>query len=394
VARPDRTGARRILWSSNAPFTGTGYGEQTAQAVSRIKRDGYEVAVATNYGVEGTITEWEGVPLYPRGLDVYSNDVIPAHAMHWGKPSGQQPLVVTLFDCWVFRGAGWDILDRIASWVPVDHFPLVPEVAKWLAKDNVTPIAMSMFGKDTIERAGIETRYIPHAIDTKVFNPTELIHGTEGSIPARKWMDVPEDAYLVGMNSANKGTWDRKGFAEAFLAMGMMMQRHEDVWFYLHTEATPAMNGLDLKALAAACGIPTERLRFVDVYSYRTNIPKEALAAIYSAMDVLLQPSRGEGFGIPAIEAQACGVPIIVSDATAQPELVGDGWKVEVQPTWDHGQGSWFFTPLVGSIVDALEEAYDRGRGVSDTAVAFAQGYDADLIYRTGWAPLLEELTA
>ena len=85
---------------------------------------------------------------------------------------------------------------------------------------------------------------------------------------------------------------------------------------------------------------------------------------------------------------------MIVSDATAQSELCGDGWKVEVQPNWDHGQGAWFFTPLVGSIVDALEAAYDRGRGTSEKAIAFAAGYDADLIYRTGWQPLLEELTA
>jgi hypothetical protein len=43
--------------------------------------------------------EWEGLPVYPRGLDVYSNDVIPAYAMDWGRPTGQQALVITLFDC-------------------------------------------------------------------------------------------------------------------------------------------------------------------------------------------------------------------------------------------------------------------------------------------------------
>ena len=190
--------------------------------------------------------------------------------------------------------------------------------------------------------------------------------------------------------SANKGGIDRKGFAEAFLAAGMFMQDHPDVWLYLHTEPTSAMSGLDLRALLAATGVPADRVAYADNYSYRMGIPKEALAAIYTASDVLLQPSRGEGFGIPSVEAQACGTPVIVSNATAQPELLGDGWLVDVQPAWDAPQGCWFFTPLVPSIVDALGEAYARGRGRSDKAREFALQYDADVVYDKYWRPALD----
>lgn len=385
--------ARRILWSSNAPWTSTGYGEQTQQVVTRIKKDGKKIAVAANYGLEGTRFEWEEIPIFPRGLDAYSNDVIPAYAMDWGKPTGRQPLVVTLFDCWVFRGAGWDLMETVASWVPVDHFPVPAGVADWLKRPQVTPVAMSKFGRDAIQRLDIESRYIPHAIDTKIFTPTELVAGSEGSVPARRWMGVPDDAYVIGMVSANKGAIDRKSFAESFLAAALIMQRHDDVWLYLHTEPSTAMQGLDLRALMTACNVPTDRVKFVDSYSYRMGIPKEALAAIYTGMDVLLQPSRGEGFGVPAIEAQACGTPVVVSNATAQAELVGDGWAVDVQPAWDAPQGAWFFTPIVGSIVDSLEAAYARGRGRSQVAIDFAAQYDADKIYAEMWRPLLAELT-
>jgi glycosyltransferase involved in cell wall biosynthesis len=337
-------------------------------------------------------TEWEGIPVFPRGLDAYSNDVIPAYAMDFGKPTGQQPLVVTLFDCWVFRGAGWDLLERIASWVPIDHYPVPPEVAKWLARPQVTPIAMSKFGKAAIENLDIECLYAPHAIDTDIFKPTELIQGTEGAVPARKWMQVPQDAYVIGMVSANKGSIDRKGFAEAFLAASVLMSKHDDVWLYLHTEPSKAMQGLDLRALLEACHVPMDRVKFADSYSYRMGIPKQALASIYTGIDVLLQPSRGEGFGIPAIEAQACGTPVIVSDATAQPELIGDGWTVKVQPQWDDPQQAWFFTPIVATIVDALTEAYDRGRGRSTKAIEFAAQYDADVVYNSHWRPILDVL--
>jgi glycosyltransferase involved in cell wall biosynthesis len=122
------------------------------------------------------------------------------------------------------------------------------------------------------------------------------------------------------------------------------------------------------------------------------GIPKQALASIYTGMDVMVQTSRGEGFGIPAIEAQACGTPVIVSDATAQPELVGDGWTVKVQPSWDDPQQAWFFTPIVASIVDAMTEAYERGQGRSTKAIEFAAQYDADVIYNSHWHPILDVL--
>ena len=52
---------------------------------------------------------------------------------------------------------------------------------------------------------------------------------------------------------------------------------------------------------------------------------EEALAELYSAADVLLNPSREETFGMVAAEAMACGTPVIVADTTACPELVMEG---------------------------------------------------------------------
>ena len=378
--------------ASNGPFAPTGYGEQTAQVVKRFQKAGIETAVAVNYGLEGTRMEWEGIPLFPRGLDVYSNDVIPAYAMDWGKPTGMQPLVVTLFDCWVFRGQGWDLMERVASWVPVDHYPVPPAVMEWLRRPNVTPIAMSRFGENAIKQQGVECLYVPHAIEGSIVKPTETIEGSDGAVPARQWMGIPDDVYVVWMTAANKGSLDRKSFAEAFLAMSIVMEKHPDVWFYVHTEPSAAMSGLDLRGLAAAVNLPMDRVRFPDSYSYRMGIPKEALAAIYTGMDVLLAPSRGEGFGIPVVEAQMCGLPVITSNATAQAELCGDGWKVDVQPQWDEAQKAWWFTPLVPSIVDSLEAAYARGPGRSQAAMDFAAQYDADIVFDEYWRPALDVL--
>jgi glycosyltransferase involved in cell wall biosynthesis len=48
------------------------------------------------------------------------------------------------------------------------------------------------------------------------------------------------------------------------------------------------------------------------------------LPALYSAADVFVFPSFYEGFGLPVIEAMACGTPVVASDRTSIPEAVGD----------------------------------------------------------------------
>jgi glycosyltransferase involved in cell wall biosynthesis len=103
----------------------------------------------------------------------------------------------------------------------------------------------------------------------------------------------------------------------------------------------------------------------------------------------------GEGFGIPQIEAQACGVPIITSNFAASAELAGpDSFLVNGQPFWDAGQHTWFNIPLVAGIVDALEQAYQRGRKEFPDTVAFAQAYDADKVFAESWRPLIDKLSA
>jgi glycosyltransferase involved in cell wall biosynthesis len=54
------------------------------------------------------------------------------------------------------------------------------------------------------------------------------------------------------------------------------------------------------------------------------RIPEVQLAALIAGADVFCLPSRFEGFGLPALEALACGVPTVVSDGGALPEVVAD----------------------------------------------------------------------
>jgi glycosyltransferase involved in cell wall biosynthesis len=301
-------------------------------------------------------------------------------------------LLMTLFDVWVFRGEKWAEWP-IASWTPVDHVPAPPDVSAWCRQPNVYPIAMSKFGKSMFENVGIESWYVPHAVE-KVFKPTEKIFIADGqSIDPKEFMRLPKDRFVVGMNAANKGVMpNRKAFGENLLAFSMFAQKFDDAILYIHTDASGALGGIRLMDLVLSVGIPLEKVVFADPYLLRTGVNQETMAAIYSQMDVLLATSYGEGFGVPTVEAQACGVPVIVSDFAASPELVGDGWKIGGQPLWDAPQKAFFHIPNVPEIVEALTQAYNRTRGPSQKAIDFAKQYDADLVYDTQWKPTLDSI--
>lgn len=53
-------------------------------------------------------------------------------------------------------------------------------------------------------------------------------------------------------------------------------------------------------------------------------VPEEDLPALYSGASVFAFPSQSEGFGLPPLEAMACGAPVVSSNATSLPEVVGD----------------------------------------------------------------------
>jgi len=71
-------------------------------------------------------------------------------------------------------------------------------------------------------------------------------------------------------------------------------------------------------------GAIAQSLGIADKVIITGSVPDSALPAFYSAADVFAFPSFYEGFGLPVLEAMACGAPVIAADATSLPALVGD----------------------------------------------------------------------
>jgi glycosyltransferase involved in cell wall biosynthesis len=381
------------VWSNsyNAP---TGYGQQATMLVDRLKRAGLDVAMLSNYGLEGipsTIkTPYGKIPHYPRGIDQYSNDSGPTDHQSFVSQFDKPNLFISLYDVWVMKSAQYDNFP-IASWVPLDHVTLPPGVEKFLRKDNVTPIAMSPHGVRQMNAKGIECEYAPHAIDTKVYKPTYKI----GAHDINEYLGLTPETFVVGVVAANKasGLVHRKAYGELILAFSIFAKDKPDAVLYLHTDSFGLSGGWNLLAILSSLGVKKEQVIFPNPQDYRFGLSQSNLAALYTRMDVLLAPSLGEGFGVPSVEAQSCGTRVIGSNWAATPDLVSpDSWLTEGQLSWDAGQDAWWMTPNVSSLVNALEESYKAERGTSQVAIDFASQFDVEKVWDESWLPILKKL--
>ena len=383
----------KILWHSGAPWAGTGYGVQTALFTPRF-RDllGHDVDISATWGLGGDTLEWDGIKVYPADERYGNATLAPLY------DRVQPDVLVALLDSWILRP---EIIKgrKVAVWAPVDHDPCPPAVAKFFHASGARPIAMSRFGEKALKAEGLDPLYVPHGVDTKQFRVAA------NTAEVRDALKVPQDAFLVGMVANNQGhAPPRKAFPQAIQAFAAFQKQHDDALLFLHTEMSGKRGrgpyqGIDLLGLLDRFEIPINAIHWTDQVSHELGIPPGYMVGLYNAMDVLLSPSYGEGFGVPIIEAQACGTPVIVTNWTSMPELCGAGWIVGGEPVWhtvpDGGADSFWMAPFVGDIIEALNQAYKArdDQGLREQAWRFAQGYDADYVTETYWKPVLEALT-
>lgn len=379
-----------ILWHSNAPWVGSGYGAQTALFVPLLEALGYRCAFSAFYGLKGSRLGWvspdgQQFVVYPgTDMDSHGNDVLGAHTKHWFQ--GARGIVIALTDPWVLDAR---IMKRLPlmAWTPIDHDPIIPRTHEWLAKSGALPVAMSRFGERVMEAAGLETvYYVPHGFDRTIFKPADRRE-------VRAALGMPLDAFVVGMVAANLGSPSRKSFSQAFTAFAAFQKTHPDALLYLHTKLENP-HGEDLPAMCRTLGI---RASSSDQYALALGTPSSVVAALLSSFDVLLNPAMGEGFGIPILEAQACGTPCITTDFSAMPEVApveAGNWTVEGQRIWTPF-ASFQVTPSVEAIIDRLEQAYSdsseerEARRVSVFKWA-NQEYRAEDVAERYWRPVLE----
>lgn len=383
----------RILWNSNAAWSSTGYGVQTRLFAPRIRDLGHDVSMLAFYGLEGGTLNFDGMNVYPRAIHPYGQDAVRGTAEHVNAD-----IVVSLMDAWVCEPRRYPDV-RHVLWFPVDMEPL-PDAVKHVAEKAFTRIVMSRFGERMVNDAGLDCIYIPHGVETDVYRPMD-------KQAARLKIDPTgqlADRFVVGMVAANKGNApSRKAWPQQIKAFAEFQKAVPEAFLYLHTTAGPQFGGVNLYEYVEHCGLTIGRdVVFCDQFHNHLGFPDEYMVDTYNAFDVLLSVSMGEGFGVPILEAQACGVPVIVGDWTAMSELCFSGWKVPKYDAMEYpiatmGHTSVQWLPHVDAIRQELQNAWQRLQrddvdSVRRRAREGALTYDADLITETYWKPALKQI--
>jgi D-inositol-3-phosphate glycosyltransferase len=152
---------------------------------------------------------------------------------------------------------------------------------------------------------------VPHGVDRTRFHPGD-------QAAARAALGVAHRHVLAFVGRLQP----LKAPDVAVLTLAALCRQRPDLDVELLVVGGPSGNGVDeparLARLAAANGV-ADRVRFL------APRPHDRLATIYRAADLVLMPSWSESFGLVALEAQACGTPVVAAGVGGLLHAVGDG---------------------------------------------------------------------
>jgi glycosyltransferase involved in cell wall biosynthesis len=135
----------------------------------------------------------------------------------------------------------------------------------------------------------------PNGVDPKVFHPDAC----------QTTFEFPQK-YILFVGSLQP----RKNLTQLMQAWHALKNDFKDIWLVIAGAAGHVFRVVKF--------FGDERIRFMN-YVSEVDLP-----GLYAHAETLVLPSFDEGFGLPAIEAMACGTPVIVSNGGALPETVGD----------------------------------------------------------------------
>lgn len=283
-----------------AIWGGTGYSEAARNAVLALNAAGVRVKVDPSGFAKGTITVGNNIitikrhevnrglkfPLEFRTLieqlrykpiDKESPLVIHAPSPRWGELMDPRRRTIGY--------TAWETAMMPQNWV--DGCNMVDEV--WIP---------SFHNRDVLKRSDVEVPIyvVPHPIDTERFSPAKIrLNGTFTFISVFRW----------GL---------RKGWPELFTAYEQAFNSSCDVILRVLTNYRSDEHRAQAQAIIEHFrqrGKPQVEILPLEF------VPYDFMPILYQNADAFVLPSRGEGFCLPCAEAMACGLPAIVTNATA-----------------------------------------------------------------------------
>ena len=238
----------------------------------------------------------------------------------------------------------------------------------------LSPGDAEMVSSDAAVPSRVNISFIPHAVtvppdltdadDESVTSPPRPLLATEKR-SMRERLGLPADAYVVLVHSGNYDRDNRKAFDTALLAFRAFRARVPNAFLYLHavsaqsiakhtqhrTPQVAELNafGVSLDAMIHNVGLPADSYRWDE-----RVLPYVDALGLLRVADVLLVPSKTEGFCMPLLEAQLLGTPVVSTRFGAMAHNTRHGVAVPPldQPSW-LGRG-FVATPDLSGVIDAL----------------------------------------
>jgi glycosyltransferase involved in cell wall biosynthesis len=263
---------------------------------------------------------WEQLRL-PRLL----SDVDPAvhHSPHYTMPErARVPVVVTIHDCTFFDHPEWHERSKVVT------FRRAIRVACRRAASVICVSETTARRLRELCDVQVPIAVAPHGVDHHRFRPDEPVTGADDAALRRLGLD-PSRQLVVFVGTLEP----RKGIAGLIAAFDEIAGRHRDVQLVL--AGGPGW-GPDEVGRATTAAAHADRIVTTGY------VPDDSVPALFRRAAVVAYPTIEEGFGLPALEALACGAPLVTTARTAMEEMA-------------RGAATFVAAGDVGALADALD---------------------------------------
>ena len=350
---------KRILFCSEATFLNTGYATYTREILKYLHSTGkYEIAELGSYG-ERDDKRAEDIPWKFYGVQPNKDAPEEEHKDYQSSPLNQfgeyvfesvcldfQPDVVCdIRDFWMMDFQERSPYRKLFNWFIMPTVDAAPQARQWIATYQSADACLTYSdwsGGVLKEQSGGRINYAGSAPPSAhpAYQPMDKAE-------CRAEMRLPEDKNIVGTVMRNQR---RKLYPDLFETFRKLLNNNniKNTSLYCHT-SYPDL-GWDIPELlqqyelsshvyftyvctetnkpfaslfkGARCQSPFTGKYSAVLASVQTGLSYEELAKVMNCFDLYIQYANSEGFGLPQVEAAACGVPLMSVDYSAMSSVV------------------------------------------------------------------------
>jgi len=348
----------RILWfGKDSPHLTSAYAKINDELVCRRLRQYHECALFCTVGLSYGCFDVGDVTVYPGMGDMSGQNLFLDHYRDF-----KADLYITSYDIWPLDKLPQSAAKGEILWIPwayVDYDPISPMVERLLPAVKVVPT--SSWLERELQKAGLRNISEPiiPGVNQEVFKP---IVGTKDEEEKeitkerlKKTLGFPPDCFLAGIFQMNQ--LYRKPFDIQMEGLQIFQKNNPHVKVRIWIHASPRVkHGWMLPELAKEHGFDHNRgdVKFADQYTLLKGLHgynEDHMSRLLNSLDVLINCTTGDSPGMPVLEAQSCGTPVLTTNFCCFPEFTKAGYTVKVL--------NYFRPPHLPMLRKALPDPYD-----------------------------------